>query len=131
MFQCLTFQVVKDFSLRPDLALPFFSLKLFPLVLSLYSLVKVTLHLPCWPPLGNGRCCKVSLEPSVFHSEHSQLSQPVLLGEVLPSLFMALFWTCSSRSHSSNVGKPRNWMQYSRRDLVRVESMGKITSEAS
>ncbi|KAK4825513.1 hypothetical protein QYF61_000026, partial [Mycteria americana] len=71
LFQCRTTLTVKNFFLISNLNLPSFSLKLLPLILSLRSLTKIL-----------EGCYRVSLEPSLLQAKQSQLSQPVLLGEV-------------------------------------------------
>ncbi|KAK4814468.1 hypothetical protein QYF61_018986 [Mycteria americana] len=72
LFQCLTTLMVKNFFLKSSLNLPSLSLKPLLLVLSQQALLK-TLE----------GCYKVSLQPSLLQAQQPQLSQPVLVGEVL------------------------------------------------
>ena len=58
--QCFTTLTVKNFFLISNLNLPSFSLKLFPLVLSLHTLWKVPLHPSCRPLQVLEGCSKVS-----------------------------------------------------------------------
>ncbi|KAK4824907.1 LOW QUALITY PROTEIN: hypothetical protein QYF61_021422 [Mycteria americana] len=75
LFQCLTTCIVKHFFLKSSLNLPSLSLKPLLLVLSQQALLKVC-------PLLES-CYKVSPEPCLLQAEQPQLSQPVLVGEVL------------------------------------------------
>ncbi|KAK4825745.1 LOW QUALITY PROTEIN: hypothetical protein QYF61_002184 [Mycteria americana] len=70
--QCLTTLIVKNFFLKSSLNLPSLSLKPLPLVL-LQQAPLETLE----------GCYKVSPQPSLLQAEQPQLSQPVLVGEVL------------------------------------------------
>jgi len=81
--QCFTILMGKNFFLISNLNLLSSSLESFPLVLSLYPLVKS--HSPSFllAPSGPGSCSEVTLEPSLLQSEQPQLAQPVLGGEVL------------------------------------------------
>ncbi|KAK4810857.1 hypothetical protein QYF61_008829 [Mycteria americana] len=72
LFQCLTTLTVKDFFLKASLNLPSLSLKPLFLVLSQQALLKIL-----------EGCYKVSPQPSLLQAEQPQLSQPVLVGEVL------------------------------------------------
>ncbi|KAK4820994.1 hypothetical protein QYF61_009460 [Mycteria americana] len=72
LFQCFTTLIVKNFFLISSLNLPSFSLKPLHLVLSQQALLKI---LRGWN--------KVSLQPSLLQAEQPQLSQPVLVAEVL------------------------------------------------
>ncbi|KAK4812466.1 LOW QUALITY PROTEIN: hypothetical protein QYF61_026459 [Mycteria americana] len=70
--QCLTTLIVKNFFLKSSLNLPSLSLKPLLLVLSQQALLKIL-----------AGCYKVSPQPSLLQAEQPQLSQPVLVGEVL------------------------------------------------
>ncbi|KAK4818403.1 hypothetical protein QYF61_012324 [Mycteria americana] len=72
LVQCFTTLIVKNFFLISSLNLPSCSLKPLPLVLSQQARLKIL--------KGHN---KVSLEPSFLQAEQPQLSQPVLIGEVL------------------------------------------------
>ncbi|KAK4808555.1 hypothetical protein QYF61_009858 [Mycteria americana] len=72
LFQCLTTLIVKNFFLKSSLNLPFLSLKPLLLVLSQQALLKLLEGF-----------YKVSRQPSLLQAEQPQLSQPVLVGEVL------------------------------------------------
>jgi len=73
----------KNFFLISHLNLPSCSLELFPLVLSLHPLVKSPSPSFLSAPPGTGSCSKVAPDPSLLQAEPPQLSQPVLVGEVL------------------------------------------------
>ncbi|KAK4814100.1 hypothetical protein QYF61_008195 [Mycteria americana] len=75
LFQCLTTLMVKNLFLKSSLNLPSLSLKPLLLVLSQQALPKIL-----------EGCSKVSPQPSLLQAEQPQLSQPVLVGEVLQPL---------------------------------------------
>ncbi|KAK4818202.1 hypothetical protein QYF61_008586 [Mycteria americana] len=75
LFQCLPTLIVKNFFLKSSLNLPSLSLKPLILVLSQQALLKIL-----------EGCYKVSPQPSLLQAEQLQLSQPVLIGEVLQPL---------------------------------------------
>ena len=92
LFQCLTTLTVKDFFLIPNLNLLSLSLKPFSLVLLPQTLLKSHPSLSCSSSL---RYLKVALRSvqNLLHTEETQHSQPVLIGEVFhPSdhFFVAL-----------------------------------------
>jgi len=70
--------MVKNFFLISNVNLPSFSLELFPLALSLHTLMKSPSPSFLQVPSGTGSCSKVSLEPSLLQAEQPQLPQPVL-----------------------------------------------------
>ncbi|KAK4825361.1 hypothetical protein QYF61_026880 [Mycteria americana] len=72
LFQCFITLTVRNFFLTSSLNLPSFSLKPLPLVLSEWVLLKILEGFN-----------KVSPQPSLLQAEQPQLSQPVLVGEVL------------------------------------------------
>jgi len=69
--QCLTTLMVKNFFLISNLNLPSFSLELFPLVLSLHTLVKSPSPSFLQGPSGTGSCSQVTPVPSLL-----QLNSP-------------------------------------------------------
>ncbi|KAK4828850.1 LOW QUALITY PROTEIN: hypothetical protein QYF61_000907 [Mycteria americana] len=69
---CLATLIVKHFFLKSSLNLPSLSLKLLLLVLSQQALLNIL-----------EGCYKVSPQPSLLQAEQPQLSQPVLVAEVL------------------------------------------------
>ena len=80
LFQCFTTLMVKNFFLISNLYLPPFSLEPFP------PCPKKSLSiLPLGPLQVLEGCYKVTPETSLLQAEQPQLSQPVLVGEVLPS----------------------------------------------
>ncbi|KAK4816270.1 hypothetical protein QYF61_014342 [Mycteria americana] len=89
LFQCLTTLTFKTVTPRPITTLP----------------DKVSL--PIFPVLEG--CYKVSPEPSLLQAEQPQLSQPVLIGEVLQPqiIFMALLGRAQAGPCLSYVGGPR------------------------
>ena len=81
----------------PYLNLPYFSLKLLPIVLLLHVLVKFPLQFSYRPLQVLGGCCEVSLVPFSLQAEQPQLAQPLL--QPLAHC-CGLFWPCSDRSLS-------------------------------
>lgn len=79
LLQCLTTLTRKNFFLTTILNLPFFSLRPFPLVLSLHTLVKGPS-----PDFLQGpfRYWSLSLESPFLQAEQSQLRQFAFIGEV-------------------------------------------------
>ncbi|PKU44118.1 hypothetical protein llap_5595 [Limosa lapponica baueri] len=69
---------------------------------------------------------KVSSKPALLQADQPQLYQPVFIEEVFQPLiiFMALLWTCSSRSMSFLYWGHQSWMQCSRRGLTKAEQRG-------
>ena len=86
LFQCLTTLTVKDLFLISNLNLPSLSLKPFPLVLSLQTLLKTVPFFPVAPFQILKGCYLITSEPSLLQAEEPQLSQPVLVGEVFHSM---------------------------------------------
>ncbi|KAK4827187.1 hypothetical protein QYF61_015149, partial [Mycteria americana] len=76
LFQCLTTLTVKNFFLKSSLNLPSLSLKPLLLVLSPQALLKIL-----------EGCYKVSPKLSLLQAEQPQLSQPVLIGQVLQPFY--------------------------------------------
>ena len=115
--------MVKNFFLISNVNLPSFSLELFPLALSLHTLMKSPSPSFLQVPSGTGSCSKVSLEPSLLQAEQPQLPQPVLVAEVLqPSDHLCgLLWPCSNISMSFLCWGLQSWTQDSRWCLTRVE----------
>ncbi|KAK4831893.1 LOW QUALITY PROTEIN: hypothetical protein QYF61_020040 [Mycteria americana] len=72
LFLCFTTLIVKNFFLKSSLNLPSLGLKPLLLGLSQQALLKIL-----------EGCYKVSPQPSLLQAEQPQLSQPVLIGEVL------------------------------------------------
>jgi len=101
--QHLTTLRVKNFFFLSKLNLLSLSLNPLPLVLSLQALIKgpSSAFLKTLFRYWKG-CYKVSPESSLVQAEQTQVSQPLLIGEVFhPSVhFCGLLWTCSNRSMS-------------------------------
>jgi len=75
--QLLTILLVKNFLLTSNINLSPFSLRPFPLVLSVFSLLLIN------SPQVQGSCNDVSPEPSLSQSEHALLLRPYFIGETL------------------------------------------------
>ena len=124
LFQCVTTLCVKNFLLISNLNLPYLSLRPFPLVLSLFTLIN-SRPLSCICSLQVlGGCNEVSLVPFLLQAKQAQFPQSFLTGVVLqPSHHLvALLWTRSNSSTSFLCWGPQNCTQYSRWGLMRSRS---------
>lgn len=101
LFQCLTTLTIKNLFLVSNLKLPSFSLKPFPLDLSVQ---KALLHLSLLPSSGSK-----SFWSLLFSRLKNSRSLCLSLKEGWPLIiFVASLWTCSNRSLSHPyVGHPR------------------------
>ena len=124
LFHCVTTLCVKNFLLISNLNLPCLSLKPFPLVLSLSTLVnscspsclyapfkywKATVRSP-WILLYS----KLNKLSSLNLSSQQRCSSPLII-------LVALLWTHSKSSTSFLYWRPQAWMQYSRWGLTKAE----------
>lgn len=83
IFQFVTTLIVKDFFLTSYLNLPSFTLKPFPLLLSLHALVITPYPALLQPPLGTGRFLLRFLQSLPFSKLNNPNSPSVFTGEAL------------------------------------------------
>ena len=122
-FQRFTTLTVKNFFLISCPNLPSLSLKPLLLVLLQQVLLKNCSYLSYRPPSGTDSCNQFSLQPSLLQAEQPQLSQPVLIGEVLqPSNnFCCPPLDPSNSSMSFLCWRFQSWTQHSKWGLTRAE----------
>ena len=107
------------------------SLKPFPLILSLHVLLKcpspAVLQAPFQVLEG---CCKVPPGPSLLQAEEPNLSQPVLILEVLQTSdhLRGPPLDPLQQLHVLPVLGPQKWTQHSRWGFTRAEQRSRITS---